>query len=88
MDYQQKIKEQVSGIFNERNYIVQKTEPNDFYVVWFCKTLQNYKALVSTDVAEGYYVEVTHNGNKNETYIDVYIKDVNVAISYVPPKTS
>ena len=23
--------------------------PTDMYVVWFCKTLQNWKALVSTD---------------------------------------
>ncbi|QNN98098.1 hypothetical protein SEA_FEDE_50 [Microbacterium phage Fede] len=87
MDYQQKIKEQVSGIFNEK-YVNTPTTPDDFYVVWFCKTLDNYKALVSTDFVHGYYVEVTHNGAKNETYVDVYIKDENVLIEYVAPKTS
>ncbi len=43
------------------------------FVVWFCKTLQNWKALVSTTVG-GMYYEITHNGDKNETYIDVYTK--------------
>lgn len=57
--------------------------PSDMYVVWFCKTLQNWKALVSTDVINssskyGDYVEVTHNGDKGETYCDVYKKQLNV----------
>lgn len=47
---------------------------DDVYVVWFCKTLQNWKALVSTTITDGMYYEVTHNGDKNETYIDVYKK--------------
>ena len=47
---------------------------NDVYVVWFSKTLQNWKALVSTTVSDGMYYEITHNGDKNETYVDVYKK--------------
>lgn len=43
------------------------------FIVWFCKTLQNWKALVSTTVG-GMYYEITHNGDKNETYVDVYTK--------------
>ena len=46
----------------------------DVYVVWFAKTLQNWKALVSTNVGDGMYYEITHNGDKNETYVDVYKK--------------
>ena len=46
----------------------------EMYIVWFCKTLQNWKALVSTDVINGVYWEVTHNGDKNETYVDTYFK--------------
>ena len=46
----------------------------DVYVVWFCKTLQNWKALVSTTLPDGQYYEVTHNGDKQETYLDVYKK--------------
>lgn len=49
------------------------------YVVWFCKTLQNWKALVSgPDIDE--YVEVTHNGDRDETYVDIYCKTKNVCI--------
>lgn len=52
----------------------------DVYVVWFCKTLQNWKVLVSTVLPDGKYYEVTHNGDKNETYLDVYVKLQNVCI--------
>jgi len=47
---------------------------DDVYVVWFCKTLRNWKCLVSTTLPDGQYYEVTHNGDKNETYLDVYKK--------------
>lgn len=53
----------------------------DVYIVWFTKTLQNWKAMVSTDVLTGVYYEVTHNGDKQETYVDIYAKVANFAIS-------
>ena len=49
------------------------------FVVWFCKTLHNWKALVSGPGIDE-YVEVTHNGDRNETYVDVYYKTKNVCI--------
>lgn len=53
----------------------------DVYVVWFSKTLQNWKALVSTSLPDGMYYEVTHNGGaKRETYVDAYKKFDNVCI--------
>ena len=52
----------------------------EMYIVWFCKTLQNWKALVSTDVISGVYWEVTHNGDKNETYVDTYNKSSNICV--------
>jgi len=55
------------------------TEENVF-IVWFCKTLQNWKALVSTTVSDGMYYEVTYNGDKQETYLDAYKKWENVRI--------
>lgn len=51
---------------------------NDVFVVWFCKTLQNWKALVSTTLPDGMYYEVTYNGDKKETYVDAYRKWQNV----------
>ena len=47
---------------------------DDVFIVWSCKTLQNNKALVSTTVSDGMYYEITHNGDKNETYVDAYKK--------------
>lgn len=46
----------------------------DVYVVWFSKTLQNWKALVSSTLSDGRYYEVTYNGDKEETYVDTYVK--------------
>jgi len=56
----------------------------DVYVIWFGKILQNWKALVSTTVEDGRCYEVTYNGDKNETYIDVYEKQDNLKIEGVP----
>ena len=53
---------------------------NDVYVVWFSKTLQNWKALVSTTASDGMYYEVTYNGDKHEAYLDVYKKWENKVI--------
>ena len=53
---------------------------DDVFIVWFCKTLQNWKALISTDVINGLYWEVTHNGDKNETYVDMYTKTNNICV--------
>ena len=46
----------------------------DVFDVWYCKTLQNHKALLSTTLFDGMYYELTYNGDKNELYIDVYKK--------------
>lgn len=53
---------------------------NQVFIVWFSKTLQNWKALVSTTVPDGQYYEVTYNGDKKETYVDVYKKWDNVRV--------
>lgn len=55
---------------------------DDVFIVWSCKTLQNNKALVSTTVSDGMYYEITHNGDKNETYVDAYKKWENFAIRH------
>lgn len=47
---------------------------DDVYIVWYCKTLQNWKALASTTLFDGMYYELTLNGDKNEMYLDAYKK--------------
>lgn len=79
MDYQMKARKTVQNYLNKDEY---KYDIDDIYVVWFCKTLQNWKALVATDDPNDHrYIEVTHNGDKRETYIDIYDKIVNVCVS-------
>ena len=48
---------------------------DDVFVVWFSKTLQNWKALVGTTIpGESAYFELTYDGDKKQTYIDLYEK--------------
>ena len=54
---------------------------DDVYIVWFSKTLQNWKAMVSTTVSDGMYYELTYNGNNQETYLDAYKKWRNYRIA-------
>lgn len=68
-----------NALVNALGYTTDLVTPERMYVVWFCKTLQNWKALVSgTDIEE--YIEVTYNGDKDETYVDIYNKTKNVVI--------
>ena len=76
------IKETIVDYFNsDVDKRDQKTiTEDDVYIVWSCKTLQNFKALASTTVSDGMYYEITHNGDKNETYFDVYKKWENFVV--------
>jgi hypothetical protein len=78
-----KAKQLVVDYFNRH---AEKTEDfklteDQVFVVWFCKTLQHWKALVSTTVPDGMYYEVTYNGDKKESYIDAYKKFANERVS-------
>lgn len=76
------IKETVRDYTNKH---IDKTDKmqitvDDVYIVWFCKTLQNWKALASTTVPDGMYYELTYNGDKDEMYLDAYKKFENRCI--------
>ena len=58
----------------------KKIGTEDVFVVWYCKTLQNWKALASTTLFDGMYYEITINGDKQELYLDAYKKFENRAI--------
>ena len=79
---QEKAKQIVVDYFNKHVDVTgsKKITVADVFIVWFSKTLQNWKALVSTAVNDGMYYEITHNGNKDETYVDVYKKRENFTV--------
>ena len=58
--------------------IGEPIEYEKIFIVWFSKILGNWKALVSTDLRDGRYFEVTFDGNANKIYLDVYVKNENV----------
>ena len=72
------------------NYISEHLDKTDSfpefeaYIVWKCKTLQNWKYLISTTLYDGMYYELTYNGDKQEWYLDAYKKFQNVRIKDEP----
>lgn len=81
-EFIEKCKNIIVDYFNTR---AEKTDnahitADDVFVVWCCKTLQNNKALLSTTVSDGMYYEITHNGDKDEIYLDAYKKWENICI--------
>ena len=81
---QEKAKQIVADYFNSHVDITdgKQITTDDVYVVWFCKTLQNWKALASTNVSDGMYYEITHDGDACKTYVDVYKKWENFSVEY------
>lgn len=79
---QEKARRIIMNYFNDHVDVTdgKRLTMNDVFVVWFAKTLQNWKCLVSTTVSDGMYYEVTHNGDKNEIYVDVYKKWENYCV--------
>ena len=54
--------------------------PFDIFIVWKAKVLQNWKYLISSTLVNGLYYELTYNGDKNEWYLDAYMKIENHVI--------
>lgn len=79
---QEKAKKIVMDYFNSHVDVTDNISitTDDVYVVWFCKTLQNWKALLSTNISDGMYYEITHNGDTEQTYVDVYKKWDNLTV--------
>lgn len=80
----EKAKELVIDYFNRE---VEKTDTSsikvdDVYVVWHCSLLGNHKCLISTNVPDGMYYEITYNSAKGEIYLDAYKKWKNECYVY------
>lgn len=81
MDNKQFIKQAKEEIKEFLKDIDTTVDDNDIFVVWYAKTLQNHKALLSSTVSNHYF-ECTYNGDKQEMYIDVYHKQIQIISPY------
>lgn len=66
---------------NRRDDVDVEIDRDDVFCVWSCKTLQNSKCLMSAPHKGAKYYEFTHNGDRHEVYMDVYSKDINIALT-------
>lgn len=79
--FQDVCKKKLVGWYNNNMHSDRNIDLSNVFVVWSCKTLQNYKCLCSTTVSgDGIYAEYTYNGDKQELYEDVYKKLSNTRI--------
>lgn len=83
-DFIQECKKQIKEYFNNRSDKTDRIliDDDDVYLVWYCKTLQNHKALLSTTISDGMYYEITFDGDKNKMYFDAYKKWQNISIQF------
>ena len=76
----------IKAIFLVTEYVKDHLDKSDaapdfeVYIVWKCKTLQNWKYLISTTLYDGMYYELTYNGDSKEWYLDAYKKFENKVI--------
>lgn len=69
----------IDMVIESYNELVEVTDSyhlkeEDVYIVWMCSILGNNKALLSTNVPDGMYYEVTYNFETDELYLDGYKK--------------
>lgn len=85
MDNKQFVKQAKGEVKQFLNTLDTTVDDNDIFVVWYAKTLQNHKALLSSTVSNHYF-ECTYNGDKQEMYVDVYTKKTQIVSSYSEDK--
>ena len=72
-------KEVVKNYANKHHFLGGSARQKDVFIVWYCKTLQNWKALAGIYGRDEYF-ELTYNGDEKELYLDVYKKSENVCL--------
>lgn len=63
-----------------------ENSPNDLpayeiLLVWFAKTLKDWRAVITTTLVDGMIYEVMYDGEKNETSLKAYHEIQNMVIS-------
>lgn len=72
-------KEVVKNYANEHHFLSNSVCQKDVFIIWYCKTLQNWKALAGIYGRDEYF-ELTYNGDEKELYLDVYKKLENICL--------
>lgn len=72
----------VLDFYNRTRQPDDRITPDKVKLVWFSKTLQNWKALVCTISPDNTYYEITYDGDKDRVYFDVYDKVDNLVVSF------
>lgn len=62
------------------NYYGENLKIEQLHLVWFNKSLQNFKCLVCDSTDNQRYYECTYNGDKKELYVDIYEKKYNTKV--------
>jgi hypothetical protein len=62
--------------------LMPEIELSSVFVVWSCKTLKNNKALLSTNVPDDMYFEITFDGAAEKMYVDAYHKRFKRELSF------
>jgi hypothetical protein len=82
-DFQAKAKQMVKDYvdsLHRQNYPETEVPTYTVYVVWFAKTLQNWKAILGTTMPDSKLFEITYDGNRKVAFVDVYHKQDNFPI--------
>lgn len=83
MEFIELVKKTVRGYVEEHLDKSDERPTYDVYIVWYCKSLQNWKALASTTICDGMYYELTLDGNRDALYFDAYKKFENRCITSI-----
>lgn len=77
-DFEKIAKSTVVQIMKEKYNIELTTD--ELELVWFAHELGFKKCTLYAKKLGNYYPEVTYNRDKNEIYVDVYLKQTNVKV--------
>lgn len=77
IDFMSLCKQTIIDLYREKGISLSE---NDVFIVWYCKTLKNYKAILATNQRDSMLYEVTYNGSEEEMYVDSYKKERNITV--------
>ena len=80
-DFLNEAKQIIFNKVKDEGKVVSHSNIDDIvYVVWYCWILENQKCLISTTIPDGKYYEITYNKERNEMYVDTYVRTENIKV--------